>query len=321
MNTKQLKYVLALAREGSFSRAADTLHISQPSLSQYIKKIEQEIGLPLFERTNGDVRLTDAGRIYLRAGRQILDLEHQMETQFADIAAYKTGSLIVGAGPYRTAGMMPAIARAFQEMRPGMHLVVREGTTTELTEGMQHGEYDLCLTLLPVDERLFRWEKVAEEELVLAVPATFPPLPVTCSSSALSWSIFAISRRSRVTPAEGRRYPAVHTESLEGQAFVMLTDTQFMQKQLEKLAADYRLTLRTAAVVKSLEAQIAMVRSGVGMALVPTGIERFCAPSEVTFYSFAQSLPKREVVVMWRKDRELSGVAEELKQIIQRIEW
>ncbi|MBE6990258.1 MAG: LysR family transcriptional regulator [Ruminococcaceae bacterium] len=301
MNTKQLKYVLALAREGSFSRAADTLHISQPSLSQYIKKIEQEIGLPLFERTNGDVRLTDAGRIYLRAGRQILDLEHQMETQFADIAAYKTGSLIVGAGPYRTAGMMPAIARAFQEMRPGMHLVVREGTTTELTEGMQHGEYDLCLTLLPVDERLFRWEKVAEEELVLAVPATFPPLPVT--------------------PAEGRRYPAVHTESLEGQAFVMLTDTQFMQKQLEKLAADYRLTLRTAAVVKSLEAQIAMVRSGVGMALVPTGIERFCAPSEVTFYSFAQSLPKREVVVMWRKDRELSGVAEELKQIIQRIEW
>ena len=62
MNTKQLKYVLVLAREGTFSRAAEALEISQPSLSQYIKKIESQLGMQLFDRTNGDVRLTDAGR-------------------------------------------------------------------------------------------------------------------------------------------------------------------------------------------------------------------------------------------------------------------
>ena len=301
MNTKQLKYVLVLAREGTFSRAAEELNITQPSLSQYIKKIENEIGLELFDRTNGDVRLTDAGRVYVEAGRKILDLEHQMEVSFSDIAAYKTGSLIIGAAPYRTASMMPEIACAFKDIHPGMHLVVREGTTAELAEGMEHGEYDLCLTLLPLDGRLFTWEKVVEEELILAVPASMPLLDAN--------------------EMPDRKYPGVNAEVLNHQNMVMLTDAQYMQKQLINLVAEYHLTIQTAAVVKSLEAQIAMVRAGIGMALMPSGIERFCVPSEVTFYSFTQSLPKRELVVMWRKDRKLSKAAEELKDIIRGIAW
>ena len=101
----------------------------------------------------------------------------------------------------------------------------------------------------------------------------------------------------------------------------MLTSAQFMQRRLEELSEDLGLTLHTAAVVKSLEAQIAMVRAGVGMALMPTGIERFCAPGEVVFYSFLQPLPKRELVMMWRKDRKLSRAAEELKRVIRELEW
>ncbi|MBQ9942850.1 MAG: LysR family transcriptional regulator [Clostridia bacterium] len=89
MNTKQLEYVQVLAREGSFSRAADALNISQPSLSQYIKKIETEIGLPLFDRTNGNVRLTDAGHVYLSSGKQILDLEQQMNAPFQYLSENK----------------------------------------------------------------------------------------------------------------------------------------------------------------------------------------------------------------------------------------
>ena len=101
MNSKQIQYVLTLAYERSFSKAAEALNITQPSLSQYIKKIEKEVGLPLFDRTNGIVRLTDAGRIFVEAGRAIIDLEHRMEVSFSDLAANKTGSLIIGAAPYR----------------------------------------------------------------------------------------------------------------------------------------------------------------------------------------------------------------------------
>lgn len=301
MNTKQFQYVLTLAHEGSFSRAAENLNITQPSLSQYIKKIEREVGLELFDRTNGDVRTTDAGRVYIETARQILDLEHQMETSFSDIAGNKAGSLIIGAAPYRAASMMPTIAKQFQALHPGMHLVVREGTTAELIEGMAHGEYDLALTLLPIDERVFNWEKVVEEELVLAVPNSYPSLP------------------SISTP--DRKYKAVDAAVLGGQSLVMLTDTQYMQKQLQNLLVDKMIDINTAAIVKSLEAQIEFVKAGVGMALVPSGIERFCKDGAVTLYSFTDSLPKREVVVMWRKDRKLSKVTMELKDVIHSIEW
>ena len=301
MNTKQFQYVLTLAHEGSFSKAADTLNITQPSLSQYIKKIEREVGLELFDRTNGYVRITDAGRVYLETARKILDLEHQMENSFSDIAGNRAGSLIIGTAPFRAASMLPTIAKAFQAVHPGMHLIVREGTTVELVEGMEHGEYDLALTLLPVDKRVFNYEKVVEEEIILAVPAAFP--------------------RFSATKAAGRKYPAVDTGILHGQSLVTLTETQYMQRQLQDILIDKEISLSIAAVVKSIEAQIEFVKAGVGMALVPSGIERFCSPDEVTFYSFSDELPKREVVVMWRKDQKISKVAAELKNVIHSIAW
>ena len=302
MNTKQYKYVITLAKESSFSKAADVLNITQPSLSQYIKKIEKEIGLELFDRTNGEVRLTDAGRIYIEAGQKIRDIEHQMENSFIDLASYKTGSLIIGTAPYRAASMMPLLAKQFQSLYPGMYLVVREGTTSELVEGMERGEYDFALTLLPIENQfLFNYEKVVEEELVLAVPSAMPQFIAE--------------------DLDLRKYPAIDARNLENQPFVMLTETQFMQKQLEKLLVDYKLTVRPAAIVKSLEAQIEMVKAGVGMALMPSGIERFCKDQEVMFYSFKDPLPQREVVIIWRKDRKLSKVAEELKNMIHSIKW
>ena len=301
MNTKQFQYVLTLANESSFSKAADILNISQPSLSQYIKKIEREVGITLFDRTKGDVRITDAGKIYIETARKILDLEHQMEISLSDIAENHAGSLIIGATPYRAASMLPVITASFRKLYPGMHLIIREGTTAELAETMEHGEFDLALTLLPIDKRLFNYEKIAEEELVLAVPASFPAL-----------------QANRIP---NRKYPAVDAAVLNHKRLVMLTDTQYMQKQLHNIIRDGKLTVAPAAVVKSLEAQIEMVKAGVGMALMPSGIERFCKINEVIFYSFTESLPRREVVVMWRKDRKLSQIADQLKRVIGSIAW
>lgn len=301
MNMKQLKYVLLLADSCSFSTAADELGISQPSLSQYIKKIENQVGMALFERINGDVRLTDAGHIYVEYGRKILNLEHQMETQFSDISENKVGSIIVGTSPYRSAGMMPEIAKVFKLKYPGIHLVVEEMVSSDLISKTEKGAFDLCLTILPVDERLFSCEKIMEEELILAVPADNPEI------------------RSVAVP--NRKYPAIDVKEIDGGQFVMITDSQIMQQALNSLCDDYHLYLKKTAVVKALEAQINMVRKGIGMAVVPTGIERFCTEGEVRFYSFVQELPRREVVAMWRKDKKQPRVVSDLVSVMKQIEW
>jgi len=301
MNTKQLEYVLVLSREGSFSKAADVLNITQPSLSQYIKKIEKEIGLSLFDRTNGDVRLTDAGRVYLESGKQILDLEQQMNAKFHDIAEHKAGTLRIGTSPFRSALMMPTVAKYFQSIYPGMHLVIDEMESHELIDGCEHGDFDFCLTMLPVDERIFAYEPIVEEELVLAVPTS--------------------AKLRHTVSLPDRKYPAIDANQLNGLPFVMITESQVMQKALNSLCLEHKLSIDTAVVVKSLEAQIAMVRAGVGVALVPTGIERFCSDGEVRFYSFTQQLPKRKVVAMWRKDRYLSLAARDLIDGMKKINW
>lgn len=301
MNMKQLNYVLVLSQEGSFSRAADVLNISQPSLSQYIKKIEKQIGFDLFVRADGDVRLTDAGQIYVEYGRKILNLEHQMETQFSDISEKKIGSVIVGTSPYRSASMMPEIAKGFKAKYPGMHLVVEEMVSSDLISKMEKGTFDLCLTMLPIDEKTFSYEKIMEEEMILAVPVDYPEL------------------KSIAEP--NRKYPAIDVREIDGGRFVMITESQVMQQALNALCDDYHLSLKKAAVVKALEAQINMVRKGIGMAVVPTGIERFCNEGEVRFYSFVQELPRREVVAMWRKDRKQPRVVSDLISVMKHIEW
>ena len=108
---------------------------------------------------------------------------------------------------------------------------------------------------------------------------------------------------------------------MDGKAFVMLTEAQFMQQQLEKICRKHRMKVEKAAVVKSLDAQIGMVRAGVGMALVPEGIERLSGKDDVCFYSIREPLLTREVVVLWRRDRELSQAAIAIKNVMKQIEW
>jgi len=301
VNTKQYQYVLTLSHEGSFSKAADTLNITQPSLSQYIKKIENEIGLALFDRTNGEVKLTDAGRIYLESGKQILDLEQQLTAKLQDIADNKIGTVRIGTSPFRSAAMMPTVALHFKSLYPGMHLVIDEMETQELLDGCEHGDFDFCLTMLPVDENVFSYELITEEELVLAVPNSVQSL------------------HSEVIP--DRKYPAIDAKELNGLSLVMITESQVMQKSLDNLCRAHGIHVGKAVVVKSLEAQIAMVSAGVGSALVPTGIERICRSDEVQFYSFKQPLPKRKVIAMWRNDRYLSRPVYDLINEIKKIIW
>lgn len=301
MNLKQFKYVLVLSSEGSFGKAADALNISQPSLSQYIKNIENQLGVELFDRASGSVRLTEAGQIYIDFGKRILDLEHQMYGRLNDLAEHKSGSVIVGTSPYRSAGMMPILSKKLQEIYPGMHIAVEEMTSGELLDAAERGQFDLCLTMLPVNERVFSFEKIAEEELILAVPGSFKEFD------------------ARII--KDRKYPAVDVSLMDNQAFVMITEGQLMQRCLDDMCYDFKLNIRKAAVVKSLEAQIAMVREGVGLALVPSGIERFCSRDEVRFYSFVQDFPKRQVAAIWKKDKPLNQATVTLLNLIKEINW
>lgn len=303
MNMKQFRYVLVLADTGSFSRAAEELNISQPSLSQYVKKIESQLGVELFDRANGNVRLTDAGKVYIDAGKKILDLENQMQNKLIDLAEHKVGSIVVGTTPFRSVTMMPVVLAKFKELYPGIHVIIDERETSELKEAGEKGEFDISVLTLPVDEKKFDYEIIMEEEIVIAVPRNSNINEFLMKHAVIK---------------DGCRYDAIDFCNLDSQEFVMLTDAQVMQRRLNDLCVYCEVKLKTAAIVKSLEAQIEMVRKGVGIALVPTGVCKE-EDSNVNYYSLLQDVPKRKVVAVYRKNQYLSAVINDFIQVMKSL--
>lgn len=302
MNTKQLHYVQVLAKEGSFSKAAETLGISQPSLSQYIKNIEKEIGIALFERTNNSLRLTDAGKIYIKSGRKILDIEHQMENQFADISQNKTGTLIVGISPFRVVHLMPKVVAEFHKQYPGITLLLDERSGSDLIDSAIHGEFDLCITTLPVDERIFEYEIIQKEEVLLAV--------------AESSSLYKKIKKNYKVNSE--KYPVIDIKLLNNEDFCFLGEGQPMKIKMDEICSKYKLTLNKKIECRGLESLISMVQTGIGAAFVPSSIVDFGGKnSGIKYFKFEQVLPFRDIVVMWQKDQYLSNAAIALKSLLQ----
>mgnify|MGYP002861124223 CR=1 FL=1 len=302
MNLKQFKYVLVLSDQGSFSKAAEELNISQPSLSQYVRKIETELGVTLFDRTGSRVRLTDAGKAYIDAGRRILDIEHRMMAQFSDIADCKTGTLVIGVSPHRSVCIIPPAVKAFREKYPGIRVIIDERVGQELIERAEHGEYDICITTLPVNEGQFIYEPMKREECVLAVPKGSP-----------------LDKRleGKAVKRKNRTFPAVDVKKINGEDFIVLSENQLMQRILEDICRDNNIALNRIVICRSLEAELALVKEGVGPALLSSGLLRE-GDKKLNVYSLIQEIPMREIVVMWQKDYHPSKAVREFIEILKK---
>ncbi len=293
MNLKQFKYVLTLANEGSFSRAAEVLNIKQPSLSQYIKKIETETGMQLFDRAHGEVRLTDAGRTYIEIGRKMCDLEHQLEGKFSDLAAFKTGTISVGISAHRSVALMPPVVKAFRERYPGVTLQIVERGREDLLEAAAHGEFDLVITTLPIDKNLFNSELVFVEE-----------------------NVVASTLKLKAAPMKGRRFPTISVSDLDGMPFAMLNEGHLMQRELDDLIRSHDIHLVKTVECTSLEALSEMAKEGIGAAFIP---ECLAKNEKMHYYSIKEFIPKREIVLIYRKEQYLSRAVLDLKRIIHEV--
>jgi DNA-binding transcriptional LysR family regulator len=172
MELRQLRYLLALAEERHFTRAAAREHIAQPALSQQIRRLEDEIGLALVERTTRRVALTDAGELLVARARRILSEVDAAHSELQGLRGLQTGHVTVGA--MHTMGPVDvSLALAiFHERHPGVELTVREQSSEELAEMLRVDELDLAF--LSVTERIeshgLGLQQLVCEELVVVLP-------------------------------------------------------------------------------------------------------------------------------------------------------
>ena len=170
MELQQLRYFLAVARTGSFVRAAEEENVAQPSLSQQMKKLELALNVPLFDRLGRGVRLTHYGQALLVRAESILRSVGEAEKEIGSLQQPDRGRLTVGVIPTVLPYAMARPMAAFRDAAPQAELVIRESTTEKLLEGLRTGEVDLAVLALPVRQPEIVCAELFREPLVVAVP-------------------------------------------------------------------------------------------------------------------------------------------------------
>jgi len=295
MDFRQLQYMLKVAEERSFSKAAQKLYIAQPSLSQYIQKLEHQLGIQLFDRSTTPLRLTYAGELYAETAKKILDLKDQLSQQMEDIADLKKGRLTIGLSPFRTTYIMPKILPLFLEKFPGIEVVLLEGTSSELEDMAIKGVTDISIMTLPVEENLFSYDPIFTEEILVALP----------SNHYLSKSVNKDVKETSL-------YNKLHLNTLKEESFILLKQNQKLHQISTSLCKQAGFKPKIILESESIEAAHALVTAGMGITFVPDTLILFQQSNNKPYYFSMEGLnPTRTLVVAYRKERYLSRAAKE----------
>ncbi len=176
MDLTQAKYIVTVAEEGKLARAAEKLYITSSALSQCIKKLEGEIGIPLFEKLNSHTfRLTNAGEIYVEAARKILKIKEDAYRELEDVQHGNRGRFTFGCSPKRGLAMLTNVFPLFYKAYPNVQIDLKESYLNKLYELVLDGSVDIAV-LTPISDEMegVELEFLDREEIVLAIPVDHP---------------------------------------------------------------------------------------------------------------------------------------------------
>lgn len=292
MELRQLSYVIQIAKEKNFSRAAEKLHIAQPSLSQQLSKLEQELNVLLFRRTTNSVELTEAGVTFVAKAQHILDAVEQLKQEMDDMAQLKKGKLVVGTLPITGAHILPLVLPRFGELYPQIEVNLVEETTAKLEQLTTNGGTDISLLTLPLIDDSLACEPYMEEEIFLAVPPTHR---------------FA-------------RLKEIELEQLVDEPFIALKRGQGFRQITFDLCSQAGFVPQVVFESSNIETIQSLVGGNMGIAFVPKMLIRPQATEYAPVYIRIKTRPSRTLVIASRKDRYLSKASrafiDTLKQTI-----
>jgi len=295
MTLTELRYVVAVSRERHFGRAAEACFVSQPTLSVGIKKLEEELGVAIFERGSSKITLTPVGEQIVAQAARILEEVGSIKMiadQGGDPLAHplKLGAIYT-IGPY----LLPQILPLLHKRAPAMQLIIQESYTGDLREQLKHGKLDLIIISLPFSEPGIVTQPVYDEPFQLALPADHP------------WT-----KQQTIAP-----------DALGDETVLLLGAGHCFRDQVLKMCPQLNQSQTANGIQKTLEGSSLetiryMVTSGVGMTILPSTA---CVPTAdanrmLAFRPFKQPAPARRVALAWRKSFPRPQAVEMVRQAI-----
>ena len=286
MEFHQLRYVCAIADTGSFSRAAERCQVAQPSLSQQVLKLEEDLGSKLFDRLGRSIRVTEAGRAFLPHARAIVEQIEAARSSVTGKNADIRGSVAVGAIPTIAPYLMPRYTAAFAKKYPEAKLRIVEETTPLLVEGLRELSIDMAILALPLRHKDLECFPIRTEPLFAALPKDHPG----CAADSMA------------------------LKSLRGESFVMLRDGHCFRDLSLATCTHARIRPNIAFESDQFSSVLGMVAAGVGISIVPEmAIDRNAGCG---FVRLNDSRATRTIVVAVLRGRSFNRVQQNFLSVI-----
>ncbi|MDG4862476.1 LysR family transcriptional regulator, partial [Streptomyces sp. T-3] len=254
MQFQQLQYFVAVAETRHFTRAAEQVHVAQPSLSQQIRALERELGTELFSRARGNIALTDAGEALLPLARRILADADTARLEVQELAQLRAGRVRLGATPSLCTGLLPEVLRAFHDRYPGVRLVIEEGGSHDLVRELARGALDLALVVLPLPS----------------------PSPALTTVELLREDLVVVSSPGAPAPGSGRA--SVRIADLRGERLVMFRHGYDLRELTVTACRGAGFEPDFAVEGGEMDAVLGFVRAGLGVAVVPQMVAERAGP-------------------------------------------
>lgn len=295
MTLNELKYIVAVGKEKHFRKASESCFVSQPTLSVAIKKLEEELGVSIFERRKQDVIITPIGKQILSIAEEILERSQEIKQVAQESQGDLNSELRIGAiytiGPY----ILPNILSLFQTYTDKVPLIIEENYTHVLAEKLQRGDIDIAILSLPFEEPNIETEVIYEETFQLIVPNNHPlakePNPI---------SIEQIKEENIFILGAGHCFRDQVVE-----AFPQLMHLNYQSDRLQKTFEG-----------SSLETIRYMVASGAGMSIFPCTSLNQHDSSLFTIKPLQDPIPTRKVAIAWRKSFPREKILSVFKQVM-----
>ena len=279
MTLTELRYIVAVARERHFGRAADACFVSQPTLSVAVKKLEEELDVKIFERGGNDVSVTALGEAIVRQAQVVIEQAAAVKEIAKSGKDPLSGPLKLGIiytiGPY----LLPELVRQAIERTPQMPLMLQENFTVKLLDMLRTGELDCAIMAEPFPDAGLAVAPLYDEPFMVAVPKSHP-----------------LAKRKLISPEELKR----ETMLLLGTGHCFRDQVLEVCPEFARFSSDAD-GIRKSFEGSSLETIKHMVASGMGVTVVPRSSVPKGPQPHVAYVKFTSPVPTRRVVLAWRR--------------------
>lgn len=308
---KYMNYVYAVYQNQSFSKAAEKLYISQPALSAAIKKAEEEIGLPIFDRSSNPIQLTPAGEHYIDSIEKIMRIEQDMAAYVNDILGKRRETITIGSASFFCAYVLPAMVQEFRLQYPSYMVNLLEANADDLVKCLRAGSIDIILDVEKLDPNTFQSVVWAEEQIVLAVPASYE-----INDSLVKYRLtFEAVASGQYLDA---RYPAIDLKPFEHETFLLLKQGNDMYERSLRMFRKAGYVPQVAMYLDQLLTAYYIACSGKGIAFVRAGITNYLEPTDkLYFYKIDDENSSRNIMLYYKKNQPLAKIGKKFINFLQ----